>query len=179
MLRYRPEAKFRLVGLLRQRPEPRPLRSGKSDQRALQIIAAPLFQELGGALVLHPFGDGNEIEPLAQLNKGTHESAIVVRAQHILDESSVDLDHVDAELAKVAERGEARAKIVDGDAAAEVFSARDETTRIIDVADHRAFGDLYDEAFGDARMRAQKRFQPGPPIRVGGRTGRSVHAPLQ
>ena len=99
MLRYVPEAKFRLVGLFRQGGEPRPLRAGAPDQRALQIIAAPLLQELGGALVLHPFRNRREIELLAQFHERAHKSAVVIRAQHILHKSTVDLDDIDAELA--------------------------------------------------------------------------------
>src|SRR5271169_959273 len=47
--------------------EPRPFDRGEADQRALQIIAAPRLQGLGGFLVLHPLGDGRDIEPLGEI----------------------------------------------------------------------------------------------------------------
>jgi hypothetical protein len=71
--------------------------------RALQVLAAPGFQRLGGALVLHPFGKGGEAEPPGEIDQRAHEGAIVLGADEIFNEGAVDLDDIDAELAQVAE----------------------------------------------------------------------------
>ena len=97
----------------------------------------------------------------------------------VLHEGAVDLDDIDAELAQVAERGVAGAEIVDGNAAAEILDAGDEAARLVDILDGRALGDLDDEAFGDAGMRAQQRAQSRPPIGIGGRGRRNIEARLQ
>ena len=62
------------------RRAPRPLRRGEPDQAALQIVAAPFAQHHGGFLVLHPFGDGLEVEPAGEIDQRAHEGAIVRRS---------------------------------------------------------------------------------------------------
>ena len=71
---------------------PRPLDRGEPDQRALQVVAAPVRQQLGRGLVLHPFGDGLEPEPLGQIDQRLHEGAVVLGAHQVLHERAVDLE---------------------------------------------------------------------------------------
>src|SRR5262249_21944973 len=68
------------------RRRPRPLERGEPDQLALQVVAAPLGQELGGLLVLHPFGDGLKAEALGEVDQRAHEGAVVLRAGQVLHE---------------------------------------------------------------------------------------------
>src|SRR5579883_74664 len=75
----------------------------EADQVALQEVAAPVGEQLGRRLVLHPFGDGREAEALGELDQGAHEGAVVLRAGEVLHEGAVDLDQVDPQLAQVAE----------------------------------------------------------------------------
>ena len=109
---------------------------------ALQIIAAPLGEHLGGLFVLHPFGDGLEPERAAEIDQRAHERAVVFRARQVLHERAVDLDDVDAEPAQVAERRVAGAEIVDRDAAAQILRTRHEASRLVDVLDRGGLGDL-------------------------------------
>jgi hypothetical protein len=90
----------------------------------------PQPSRVGGALVLHPFGGGGEAGTASKIDQRAHEGAVVLGADEVFHEGAVDLDHVDAELAQVAERGVAGAEIVDGDAAAEIFDAR-EAARLV------------------------------------------------
>ena len=92
---------------------------------------------MAALLVLHPFGNGGELEPFGEIDQRAHEGTIVLRADDVLHEGAVDLDDIDAELAQVAERGVAGAEIVDGDAAAEILDAGDEAARLVDVVDRR------------------------------------------
>ena len=116
-------------------PTPRPLDRGKPDQRALQIVAAPFREELRRLFVLHPFRDGLEAEPLGEIDQRRHEGAVVLGAHQILHKGAVDLQDVDAELAQIAERREARAEIVDRDPAAEILHAGDEAAGVVDIVD--------------------------------------------
>jgi len=81
-----------IVGSHRLRPagEPRPLERGEADMRALQILAAPGFQRLGGVLVLHPFGNGGEAEPPGEIDQRAHEGTIILGADEIFHEGAVD-----------------------------------------------------------------------------------------
>src|SRR5215470_19030982 len=84
------------------------------DQRALQVIAAPLREQGGRLLVLHPFGHGLDPEPAREIDERVDEGTVVVGALEVLHEGTVDLDQIDAELAQIAERSMAGAEIVDG-----------------------------------------------------------------
>ena len=66
-----------MTGAGRRRPGP--LGRGKPDQRALQVVAAPVGQQLRRLLVLHPFGDGLEPEPAREIDQRLHEGAVVLR----------------------------------------------------------------------------------------------------
>src|SRR5205814_7147740 len=88
-------------------------------------------------------------------------------AGQVLNEGAVDLDDVDAELSQTAERGEAGAEIVDGDAAAEILGARHKAPRLVEIMDRGGLGDLQDETPGDARMGAKLRLETRPPIGIG------------
>ena len=116
-------SRLRATCAIARRRRPRPLDRGQPDQRALQVVAAPVRQHRGGCLVLHPFGDGLQAEPLREIDQRAHEGAVVLGAHQVLHEGAVDLEDVDAELAQVAERGVAGAEIVDRDAAAEILHA--------------------------------------------------------
>src|SRR5579871_3248089 len=93
--------------------QPRPILGGEADEAALDEVAAPVAQQRCGLLVLHPFGYRLEVETAGKIDHGLHEGAVIGRARHVLHERAIDLDHVDAELAQIAERGEAGAEIVD------------------------------------------------------------------
>src|SRR3569832_596952 len=122
-------------GLTTSRDFPGPRARREPGQRALQVIAAPAGPQRRGFLVLHPLRDGLVAEAARQIDQRVHEGAVVGRLDDVLHEFAVDLDDVRAEPSQVAERGVARAEVVDGDAAAEVLHARDDATRVIDVLD--------------------------------------------
>src|SRR5579871_161040 len=56
---------------------PRPLAGGKPNQVALDVVAAPVAQQRRGLFVLHPFGDGLDLEPAREVDQRLHEGAII------------------------------------------------------------------------------------------------------
>ncbi len=118
-----------------------------SDISALQIVAAPRRQHRGGLLVRHPFGHTLELQSARQFDHGPHECPVIGRSLQILHEGAVDLDHVDTELAQIAERREARAEIVNGDAGTEILHPRNKAACIVDVMDGHRLGDLDNQPF--------------------------------
>jgi hypothetical protein len=103
-----------------------------------------------------------------QIYECVNKSAVVVRLDDVLHESTVDLDDVDAELTQVAERGIAGAEIVDGDAAAEILDPGNKPTRLGHVLDRGSFGDFNDQPLSSAGMDTQESDEARPPIGVDG-----------
>ena len=105
-----------------------------------------------------------------------HEGAVIGRTRDVLHEGAVDLHDVHAELAQIAERGIARAEIVDRDPAAEILQPRDEAADVVDILDRHCFSDLDDQPFGDPGMRTHQGFDRRPPVRIHGGLRRNVEA---
>ena len=82
---------------------PRPVRRRQPDQRALQVVTAPLGKNRCGRLVLHPFGDGLKTKAAGEVDQRMHKGAVIVGAVEILHERAIDLDEIDAKLAQIAE----------------------------------------------------------------------------
>ena len=101
--------------------------------------------------------DGGKTEPVGETHEVAQEHLVVVVLAEIADEGAVDLDGVDGERLKVAQRGEAGAEIVERDAAAEIAQRADETRRFLDVVQRRRLGDLDHEPAGDIGLAAQQR----------------------
>ncbi len=100
-------------------------------------------------------------------------SGILGKVAH---EGAVDLDGIDGQRLEMAKRGEARAEIVERDAAAEFAQRRDEAGRFLDVVQRRGFGDLDDEPAGDLGPALQQRGRPPQPGAIGRGKARDVEA---
>jgi len=101
---------------------------------------------LGG---LDAFGDGLKIEAARQADEMTQEDLVLGALRQIAHERAVDLDDVDGQGLKMAQRGEARTEIVERDAAAEIAQGADEAHRFLDVVQGLGLGDLDQEAARD------------------------------
>ena len=112
---------------------------GPAEQIALQQIAPGRAQ--AGELLrrLHSLGDDGEAEPVDQLGHGLdHDQALAGLVFDPLDEGPVDLDVIHRQEVEGAQRGVARAEIVEGNGDPRVFStvsicARDSSHRRIMV----------------------------------------------
>ena len=146
---------------------------------ALQIVAAPRSKNGCSLLVLHPFGDGLHIQSASQIDHRAHEGTVIVGAHKLFNEGAVDLDHVDAELAQIPERGVTGSEIVDGNAGAKIPDAGNEASRIVDIMDGRGLGNFNDEPRRHMIVQPKQRFEARPPIRTHGRGGRDIEARLE
>ena len=147
--------------------------TGLAEQIALHQIDAPLPQKRGIGFRLHPFGNRADVEIACQVDERADIILIVGIAGEIAAERPVELENIHRHGAEVAERGEARAEIVDGDAAAEFAQLLDEADGFAQVAQRHCLGDLDDQAAGDIAVGGQNLDDLRIPARVGG--GRSRH----
>ncbi len=60
----------------------------------MQVVDAPLPQEIGVFFVLHPFGDRLDAEFLGQVDQRADEILVVGVGCEVLAEAAVDLDEV-------------------------------------------------------------------------------------
>src|SRR6187551_1907729 len=73
---------------------------------------------------------------------GTNHLAIDRVVQDLAHEAAVDLEEVDREVLEVTERREARAEVVEREAAAELLQRLDEAIRLAEARDGRGLRDL-------------------------------------
>jgi hypothetical protein len=70
---------------------------------ALAEMTAELFEGVGLVFGFDAFGEGVEVECFAEAEDGVDEVGVVAAVGDVVDETFVDLDGVDGELAEVAE----------------------------------------------------------------------------
>jgi hypothetical protein len=114
------------------------------EQVALRVAAAGAAQ-LGELLgVLDALGDDADAELPRRRRDGDQDSRGRGgrRAVERADERAVELDHVDRQLAEMAQRGVAGAEVVEGDAHAERAQVGQARRRADRVGEHGGLGDL-------------------------------------
>lgn len=99
-------------------------------------------EELELLLGLHAFRHHRQIEPAAERDHRADDGGRLLAVAEIGDEGLVDLDLVERKRLQIGQRRIAGAKIVHGDAHAEIFQPAQDRHRAGEIADQHAFGDL-------------------------------------
>src|SRR6266545_3165924 len=128
-----------------------------ADVEALHHVAAHAGQDVPALAVLDTFGDYGEPEVVRQTNGGAHDRDVVLVAGDVPHERAIDLQFVDRQTLQVAQRGVARAKVIDRAA----YAHRAQLTQNIDgalsIGHDRALGDLQLQAAGATFQRSSSR----------------------
>ena len=126
-----------------------PARRRASVEIALQAIDPGLPQPGGVRLGLDLLGDGHHLEVAGQRAQAFHQHLLVARGVHAPHEGAVDLHHVEAEVAEVAEAGGAGAEVVQREGAARGAHMVHEIHGLARVHQRRVLGDLDDQPPAD------------------------------
>ena len=125
------------------------------------MSAQPERPELDHLLLrLDALGDARQTEAVREARDRGDDRAVLGVHRHALHERTIDLDHVDRELAHEAERREARAEVVEREAHAEQLHLAQAGPCRDRVEEQRALGELEAE---------QRRAQPSRGQRAGDR----------
>jgi hypothetical protein len=116
---------------------------------ALEIADALRPQQRCILGVLDTFGHRSQTEALDETKKMVEKNSGLRPARQISNQRAIDLDDVDRQDLKMAQRGMAGAKIVDCDATPGMAQSVDKARRLRDVTQSRGFGDFDDEAAGE------------------------------
>jgi hypothetical protein len=82
---------------------------------ALGLVTAQLRQQVGRRLVLHTLRHDAQPQVVGEVDGRADDDPVALVAQHITDEGTVDLQHVNRELFEVRQRRVARPEVVDRD----------------------------------------------------------------
>src|ERR1700694_917756 len=88
---------------------------------------------------------------MRQGDDGGHQRQSLLRGSHVVHERAVDLQRVHRQFGQVAERREAGAEVVDGDAYAHGADCLKAGDTVLDV--------LHDQAFGDLQLQSSRRMR--------------------
>ena len=113
-----------------------------ADQKALHVIAA-MFGDEGQLLCgFDPLSGDLHVQAFAQLRDGAHDRHAAGIVGQLPHEGPVDLDPADRKAVEVAERGIARAEIVERDADAKLAQPVQRPQRRLVIAEQGGFGDF-------------------------------------
>ena len=97
------------------------------------------------SLVADELGDRALAHAAGELDDGADHEPVGGVGGAVADELAVDLDEVEGQVLEVVEGAEARAEVVQGEAAAELAELLGEAARGGDVVDRGGLGDLEDQ----------------------------------
>ena len=97
-------------------------RTGFRNEDALCGIAAQFAQPITDHHRFDAFGHDGQPEVMGEVDRGPHDPVIVARGQ-AADQGPVNLQLVDGQLAEIAQRGVARAHVLDREPDAHVVQA--------------------------------------------------------
>src|SRR5881394_767060 len=108
------------------------------DEEALRVVAPEALQLVEHAGRLDAFGDGGDLEVVGEVDRRAHQRAVAAVPEHARHIGPVDLDLVDGQLAKLRERREAAAEVVERDAHAHGLEAREDRGRALRLGNRGA-----------------------------------------
>ena len=112
------------------------------EQEALAVERAHVGKDLHHLPVLDPLRDHLLVQIASDIAQRFDEDAVALVGSQVADEAAIDLQIVDVEALQVVERAEARAEIVEREAAAQLLQLADELLRHVHVGHGRGFRDL-------------------------------------
>src|ERR1700733_8941227 len=129
-------------------------RHGMAVEIALPLLATFLVQRNRLRRFLDPFGGDGQSESAAKSEERTHQRIGVGLMLHAVDETAVDLDLVDLEVAQMIKAGIPGTKIVQRNAYAGAAQRRQRLLRTFEVVHDGRFGQLdLETARGGAGLR--------------------------
>ena len=136
---------------------------GRAEQEALQLVAAPLAQELRLLQCLDAFGNHAELQALSHREDRGRERRVVRIGGDVADEGAVDLDALDREAAQGRKRGVSGSEVVESQSDAHVVELGQRLDRGLLVREDRALGQLQLElARGESLLFQDARHQLWP-----------------
>src|SRR5690242_16019489 len=112
------------------------------DAIALRVIDTQRGEHLDDLGVLGEFGDGLLAGEMPDFVDRTHHLAVDGVVQDLAHERAVDLEEIDGEVLEVTERAQARAEVVEREAAAELAQRLDEAIGLREARHGGGLGDL-------------------------------------
>ena len=112
---------------------------------ALGVVDPGLLEQGDGGLVGDELGDGLLAHALGDGDEGLHHELVGGASRQAADEVAVDLDVVEGQVLEVVEGAEARAEVVEGEAAAQAAQPVGEALGVLQVRDRGRLGELEDE----------------------------------
>ena len=98
-----------------------------------------MFHALGHCAMVHPFGDGNDVQ---------RDGVLGIIQEQLINEVFVDLQAIHVKLALSSKRRIAYTKIINVHAHAGLFQCREDSVDIGVIARKGAFRDFYDDVLG-------------------------------
>src|SRR5205085_2570258 len=133
------------------------------------------YEEPKRARIVHVLGDRARPDRARKRDQRGDNTPVTRRAREPADESSVDLQVVEVQMAQVLERSKPGAEVVERDLAAEGGSTGTELARCRHVRDRGGLGDLEHERLAADGVMREALFEKSEHVLVGQRERRKVH----